>query len=213
MYLEQFAGKGYADIVLLVRGADRYTKSIPIIIELKVGTGSGTNSYDALKQVGKYAKGFQPNNMRILSLSDHVLCVGMNLDSPNDSFINMQVVDRDQEVVPVIQSITDTINKICDSNQNVIKELRVYKGLEVYTDERIKEIEDKWNNFEKSQHTLSSNILLKININEISRIFKNYSNSSGISDRSSALVEYPTESVYHDTVTLGKSTGDEMNYM
>jgi hypothetical protein len=91
VYLEQFVGKGYADIVLLVRGADRATKSIPIIIELKAGTGSGTNSYDALNQVKEYTKWFQPNNMRILSLSDNILCVGMNLDSPNDSFMQMTV--------------------------------------------------------------------------------------------------------------------------
>jgi ankyrin repeat protein len=121
VYLEQFAGKGYADIVLLVRGADRSPKSIPIIIELKAGTGSGTNSHDALMQVEEYTKGFQPNNMRILSFSDNILCVGVNLDSPNDSFM-VKVVKRDQEIVPLIQSITDTIKKIKDSNLDIIKQ-------------------------------------------------------------------------------------------
>lgn len=122
VYLEQFAGKGYADIVLLVRGADRSTKSIPIIIELKAGTGSGTNDDDALTQVEEYTKGFQPNNMRILSLSNNILCVGMNLDSPNDSFMQMKVVKRNQEIVPLIQSITDSVKKIKDSNLDIIKQ-------------------------------------------------------------------------------------------
>ncbi|MFP3023964.1 MAG: hypothetical protein ACEY3K_14205, partial [Wolbachia sp.] len=37
LYLEQFAGGGYADIVLLVRGPDRAVGSVPILIELKAG--------------------------------------------------------------------------------------------------------------------------------------------------------------------------------
>lgn len=116
--LEQFAGKGYADIVLLVSGADRATKSIPIIIELKAGTGYGTNADDALTQVEEYTKGFQPNNMRILSLSDNILCVGMNLDMPTDSFIQTQVVERDQVVAPLIQQIIHQLVTEDILNQN-----------------------------------------------------------------------------------------------
>ncbi|WP_214303321.1 OTU domain-containing protein [Wolbachia endosymbiont of Erebia cassioides] len=37
VYPEQFAGRGYADIILLARGPDRALDSIPIIIELKQG--------------------------------------------------------------------------------------------------------------------------------------------------------------------------------
>ncbi|MFP3023407.1 MAG: hypothetical protein ACEY3K_11115, partial [Wolbachia sp.] len=35
VYLEQFAGRGYADIVLVPRGKDRSLNAVPIIIEMK----------------------------------------------------------------------------------------------------------------------------------------------------------------------------------
>lgn len=122
VYLEQFAGRGYADIVLLVRGADRATKSIPIIIELKAGTSIGTTSAEALKQVLDYTQGFQPNNMRILSLADNILCVGMNLDHNVNSFIQMQLVQRQSKVIPVIQSIITRIIENDFTNQNLKKD-------------------------------------------------------------------------------------------
>lgn len=122
VYLEQLAGKGYADIVLLVRGRDRATHSIPIIIELKADEGFGATPNDGLRQAEEYTEGFQPNNMRILSLADNILCVGMNLDSPAGSFMQIKVVERDQEVVPLIQSIVDSVGKISTSNQAVIKQ-------------------------------------------------------------------------------------------
>ncbi len=81
VYLEQFAGRGYADIVLVPRGKDRSLNAVPIIIELKAGTAAGTTPGSALDQAKDYAKGFQPNTMRVLTVSDNVLCVGLNLDS------------------------------------------------------------------------------------------------------------------------------------
>ncbi|MFT4327816.1 MAG: hypothetical protein AB3P07_04345 [Wolbachia pipientis] len=81
VYLEQFAGRGYADIVLVPRGKDRSLNAVPIIIELKAGTAAGTTPGSALEQAKGYAKGFQPNTMRVLTVSDNVLCVGLNLDS------------------------------------------------------------------------------------------------------------------------------------
>ncbi|WP_264707159.1 ankyrin repeat domain-containing protein [Wolbachia endosymbiont (group A) of Acrocera orbiculus] len=80
VYLEQFAGRGYADIVLVPRGKDRSLNAVPIIIELKAGTATGTTPGSALEQAKDYAKGFQPNTMRVLTVSDNVLCVGLNLD-------------------------------------------------------------------------------------------------------------------------------------
>ncbi|WP_341812508.1 hypothetical protein [Wolbachia endosymbiont (group A) of Conops quadrifasciatus] len=38
VYPEQFAGRGYADIILLARGPDRALDSIPVIIELTSGS-------------------------------------------------------------------------------------------------------------------------------------------------------------------------------
>ncbi|WP_341823835.1 hypothetical protein [Wolbachia endosymbiont (group A) of Agelastica alni] len=81
VYLEQFAGGGYADIVLLVRGPDRAIDSVPILIELKAGTEGQVTPADALRQAEDYIKGFRPNKMRILTNAGNVIAVGLNLDS------------------------------------------------------------------------------------------------------------------------------------
>lgn len=81
IYLEQFAGGGYADIVLLVRGPNRAVDSVPILIELKAGTEGQVNPSDALRQAEDYIKGFRPNKMRILTNAGNVIAVGLNLDS------------------------------------------------------------------------------------------------------------------------------------
>ncbi|WP_341813837.1 hypothetical protein [Wolbachia endosymbiont (group A) of Lasioglossum villosulum] len=98
VYLEQFAGRGYADIVLLARGPNRALDSIPIIIELKAATSeelkklkkgeevkenSKTTPAKALEQAIEYTKGFQPNVQRVLTTADNILCVGVNLDYPS----------------------------------------------------------------------------------------------------------------------------------
>ncbi|UCM86429.1 MAG: ankyrin repeat domain-containing protein (plasmid) [Rickettsia endosymbiont of Culicoides impunctatus] len=109
VYLEQFASRGYADIILLVRGADRSTNSIPIIIELKAGSGISTTPSSALEQATKYSQGFQPNNKRILSFSDNILCIGMNLDNLANSFMATKFVSRQTKVIPVIQQIMNQL--------------------------------------------------------------------------------------------------------
>lgn len=81
IYLEQFAGGGYADIVLLVRGPNRAVDSVPILIELKAGTEGQVNPSDALRQAEDYIKGFRPNKMRFLTNAGNVIAVGLNLDS------------------------------------------------------------------------------------------------------------------------------------
>ncbi|MFP3025334.1 MAG: hypothetical protein ACEY3L_03460, partial [Wolbachia sp.] len=80
IYLEQFAGRGYADIVLLVRGPNRAVDSVPILIELKAGTEGPVTTSDALKQAEDYVKGFRPNKMRILTNAGDAIAVGLNLD-------------------------------------------------------------------------------------------------------------------------------------
>ncbi len=99
VYLEQFAGRGYADIVLVPRGKDRSLNAVPIIIELKAGTSSGTTPNNALEQAKDYAKGFQPNTMRVLTVSDNVLCVGLNLDS-TEKFSTHISPREDREIAP-----------------------------------------------------------------------------------------------------------------
>ncbi|WP_341812410.1 hypothetical protein [Wolbachia endosymbiont (group A) of Conops quadrifasciatus] len=105
--MEQFAGRGYADIVLVPRGKDRSLNAVPIIIELKAGEGRGTTSNDALEQAKDYAKGFQPNTMRVLTISDNVLCVGLNLDSTEGEKFSMHISPReDREIaLPTMQAL------------------------------------------------------------------------------------------------------------
>ncbi len=122
VYLEQFAGRGYADIVLVPRGKDRSLNAVPIIIELKAATkeelkelekggkvkdGSQTTSAIALEQAKHYAKSFQPNTMRVLTISDNVLCEGLNLDSTEGEKFSMHISPReDREIaLPTMQAL------------------------------------------------------------------------------------------------------------
>jgi hypothetical protein len=83
LYPELFAGKGYADIILLVRGADKSLNSIPIIIELKAGTAESSTSQKAMEQVQDYVKGFFSNFIRMVTAASEVICVGLNFEMNN----------------------------------------------------------------------------------------------------------------------------------
>ncbi|MFP3033366.1 MAG: hypothetical protein ACEY3M_20455, partial [Wolbachia sp.] len=107
VYLEQFAGRGYADIVLVPRGRDRSLNAIPIIIELKAGTAAGTTPGSALDQAKDYAKGFQPNTMRVLTVSDNVLCVGLNLDSTEKFSMYISPPREREPAPPTIQKLLE----------------------------------------------------------------------------------------------------------
>ncbi|GHM58178.1 MAG: hypothetical protein sL5_06130 [Candidatus Mesenet longicola] len=104
VYPEQFAGRGYADIILLARGTNRALNSIPIIIELKAGAGPYATPGKALQQAEKYAKGFQPNVMRVLTTADEILCVGVNLDS-SSPISNVVESSREGRIIPLFQDI------------------------------------------------------------------------------------------------------------
>ncbi|WP_386086930.1 ankyrin repeat domain-containing protein [Wolbachia endosymbiont (group A) of Norellia spinipes] len=104
VYPEQFAGRGYADIILLARGPDRALDSIPIIIELKAGAGSNATPDKALQQAEKYAQGFQPNIQRVLTTADDILCVGVNLDNPSP-ISDIKVSNRGEEIIPLFQDM------------------------------------------------------------------------------------------------------------
>ncbi|QTG98251.1 ankyrin repeat domain-containing protein [Wolbachia endosymbiont of Rhagoletis indifferens] len=121
VYLEQFAGRGYADIVLVPRGKDRSLNAIPIIIEMKaatkaelkegkIGEKSKTTPAAALKQAEDYTKGFQPNVMRILTTANDMLCVGVNLDHPSP-VSNIVAKSRDQEITPLFDEVLVSINE------------------------------------------------------------------------------------------------------
>ncbi|UXX40675.1 ankyrin repeat domain-containing protein [Wolbachia endosymbiont of Oryzaephilus surinamensis] len=104
VYPEQFAGRGYADIILLARGPDRALDSIPIIIELKAGAGSNATPDKALQQAERYAQGFQPNVQRVLTTADNILYVGVNLDNPSP-ISDIKVSNRGEEIIPLFQDM------------------------------------------------------------------------------------------------------------
>ncbi|WP_341815349.1 ankyrin repeat domain-containing protein [Wolbachia endosymbiont (group B) of Aricia artaxerxes] len=104
VYPEQFAGRGYADIILLARGPDRALDSIPIIIELKAGEGPNATPDKALQQAERYAQGFQPNVQRVLTTADNILYVGVNLDNPSP-ISDIKVSNRGEEIIPLFQDM------------------------------------------------------------------------------------------------------------
>ncbi|WP_338406603.1 ankyrin repeat domain-containing protein [Wolbachia endosymbiont (group A) of Longitarsus flavicornis] len=101
VYPEQFAGRGYADIILLARGPNRALDSIPIIIELKAGAATPDK---ALQQAEKYVQGFQPNVQRVLTTAGGILCVGVNLDNPSP-ISDIKVSNRGKEIIPLFQDM------------------------------------------------------------------------------------------------------------
>ncbi|BET32751.1 MULTISPECIES: hypothetical protein [Wolbachia] len=91
LYLELFAGKGYADIILLVRGSDKSLSSIPIIIELKAGTGEISTVIKALKQAQDYVKGSFSNSIRMITIANEAICVGLNFDMVHHENVKIDV--------------------------------------------------------------------------------------------------------------------------
>ncbi|WP_447933209.1 ankyrin repeat domain-containing protein [Wolbachia endosymbiont of Dactylopius coccus] len=109
IYLEQFAGRGYADIVLLVRGPNRAIDSVPILIELKAGTEGQVDPSDALKQAEGYVKGFRPNKMRVLTNAGNVIAVGLNLD--NAEPFKTEVKPIKQPPAPLMEEFIELVGK------------------------------------------------------------------------------------------------------
>ncbi|WP_395460337.1 ankyrin repeat domain-containing protein [Wolbachia endosymbiont (group B) of Myelois circumvoluta] len=109
LYLEQFAGGGYADIVLLVRGPNRAVDSVPILIELKAGTEGQIDPSDALEQAKDYIKGFRPNKMRILTNADNAIAVGLNLDDAEPFKTEVKPIKRPP--APLMEEFIELIGK------------------------------------------------------------------------------------------------------
>ncbi|MHC3898070.1 UNVERIFIED_CONTAM: PD-(D/E)XK nuclease domain-containing protein [Wolbachia endosymbiont of Nasonia longicornis] len=72
VYPELLIGKGYADVVLLVRGVNQANDSVPVIIELKVGDEEG------LEQAKDYAKSCSVSSLPIHTSSLSAVCVALN---------------------------------------------------------------------------------------------------------------------------------------
>ncbi|BET31426.1 hypothetical protein [Wolbachia pipientis] len=80
LYLELFAGKGYADIILLIRGSDKSLSSIPMIIELKAKTDEKSTAQKAIEQAQDYVKGYFFNSIRMVTTANKAVCVGLNFE-------------------------------------------------------------------------------------------------------------------------------------
>jgi hypothetical protein len=119
LYLEQFAGGGYADIVLLVRGPNRAVDSVPILIELKAGTEGQVDPSDALRQAEDYIKGFRPNKMRILTNADNAIAVGLNLD--NAEPFKTEVKPIKQPPAPLMEEFIELVGEW--DNQSISEEV------------------------------------------------------------------------------------------
>ncbi|WP_341812359.1 hypothetical protein [Wolbachia endosymbiont (group A) of Conops quadrifasciatus] len=91
LYLELFAGKGYADIILLVRGTNKSLNSIPIIIELKAGTGQASTVIKALKQAQDYVKASFSNSIRMVTTAEEAICVGLNFEMVDHGNVGIDV--------------------------------------------------------------------------------------------------------------------------
>lgn len=118
LYLEQFAGGGYADIVLLVRGPNRAVDSVPILIELKAGTEGQVDPSDALRQAEDYIKGFRPNKMRILTNADNAIAVGLNLDNAEPFKTEVQPIK--QPPAPLMEEFVKLVHRW--NNQQISEE-------------------------------------------------------------------------------------------
>ncbi len=119
VYLEQFAGGGYADIVLLARGPNRAVDSVPILIELKAGTEGQVDPSDALRQAEDYIKGFRPNKMRILTNAGNAIAVGLNLD--NAEPFKTEVKPIKQPPAPLMEEFIELVGKW--DNQSAYEEV------------------------------------------------------------------------------------------
>ncbi|WP_341823962.1 ankyrin repeat domain-containing protein [Wolbachia endosymbiont (group A) of Udea olivalis] len=118
VYLEQFAGGGYADIVLLVRGPNRAIDSVPILIELKAGTEGQVDPSDALRQAEDYIEGFRPNKMRILTNADNAIAVGLNLDDAEPFKTEVQPIK--QPPAPLMEEFIELVGEW--DNQQISEE-------------------------------------------------------------------------------------------
>ncbi|WP_264731826.1 hypothetical protein [Wolbachia endosymbiont (group A) of Sphaerophoria taeniata] len=122
LYLELLTGRGYSDIVLLVRGKSRSWTAIPIVMELKVND----NVENALTEASSYARGLRRNKMRLLTNSEYAICMGVNLNEQEDSYIisnKPSQIKRNEE--PFVQSLLDIVysDEKCKDKESQVKNL------------------------------------------------------------------------------------------
>ena len=111
LYLELLTGRGYSDIVLLVRGIERARRAIPVVIELKTGLGTDKDKNNlnvARSQAKSYATGISPDKMRMYTLTRDVIYMGANLAGVGKCYTVPESIQIERNEVPLIQSLSDT---------------------------------------------------------------------------------------------------------
>ncbi|MGL5029447.1 MAG: hypothetical protein ACRC6C_05145 [Wolbachia pipientis] len=144
LYLEQFAGGGYADIVLLVRGPNRAIDSVPILIELKAGTEGQVDPNDALEQAKGYIEGFRPNKMRVLTNADNAIAVGLNLDNAEPFKTEVKPIKQPSSLMEEFVKLTHRWNNQQISEEDFKQEIAGLLSSEYHTFPANKETKDHY---------------------------------------------------------------------
>lgn len=109
IYLEQLSGPGFADIFVIFRGPNHGVNAVRIIIELKAKENSPTVG---LNQARKYTTG----PIRVLTISDQVLYVGLNLDFRDSATFDTKILTLEKPKMSLIEQIFTNISD-WDGNQ------------------------------------------------------------------------------------------------
>ncbi|WP_341814265.1 hypothetical protein [Wolbachia endosymbiont (group A) of Machimus atricapillus] len=126
LYLELLTGRGYSDIMLLVRGKERSWSAVPVVMELK----AEGNVNNALTEAESYARGLRRNKMRLLTNADKAICIGINLNEQKKSYKISEVaskIKRNEE--PIMQSLFNTVY----SNEDTQNRMENLLGQVYYT--------------------------------------------------------------------------------
>ncbi|MBV0900027.1 MAG: hypothetical protein KTV77_04780 [Wolbachia endosymbiont of Fragariocoptes setiger] len=110
-YIELIAGRGYADLFLLLRGEARSTHSIPIIIELKRQKEKQQSQLSSVyKEALDYVQSLSPNKMRFITSSDHILTVGLMLGAKQGETVRSEFFRMEEPKNFALSLLRDVFN-------------------------------------------------------------------------------------------------------
>ncbi|MBV0900135.1 MAG: hypothetical protein KTV77_05480, partial [Wolbachia endosymbiont of Fragariocoptes setiger] len=91
-YVEIISGRGYADMILLIRGEGRSFSSTPMLVELKRSSIGRTNIEMAHQEAQWYARALRKNKMRMLTDANNIICIGLDMRSRDDPIITTNAI-------------------------------------------------------------------------------------------------------------------------
>lgn len=109
-YTELSLGEGFADMVILVRGAERSLNSIPVIVELKKGRKDDISQQDK-DQAKKYADAFWYGPQRMITNSKDIVYSVLNCDLEEDKRVWIKADTKNTDHQPFLRFILRTTNK------------------------------------------------------------------------------------------------------